>query len=32
MSDATPPLIVRDVSLTLPSAAGPVEILSLIHI
>lgn len=27
MSDATPPLIVRDVSLTLPSAAGPVEIL-----
>lgn len=27
MSDATPPLVVRDVSLTLPSAAGPVEIL-----
>ena len=27
MSDAAPPLAVRNVSLTLPSAAGPVEIL-----
>lgn len=27
MSDAVPPLAVRNVSLTLPSAAGPVEIL-----
>lgn len=27
MSQADPPLVVRDVSLTLPSAAGPVEIL-----